>query len=102
MKRGRVRSQLGDLWRGRDVAVVYAVLVVVVSVVAATQPPSLLRDIVHTSSTSPCCRAFRLSGVARGNPQATFIVGIIVTNVFDLHDLRGDRGGAQRPNDTSS
>src|SRR5664279_2206229 len=30
----------------------YAVLVVVVSVVAATQPPSLLRDIVHTSSTN--------------------------------------------------
>src|SRR5664279_6258455 len=29
----------------------YAVLVVVVSVVAATQPPSLLRDIVATSST---------------------------------------------------
>jgi Rhomboid-like protein len=51
MKRGRVRSQLGDLWRGRDVAVVYAVLVVVVSVVAATQPPSLLRDLVQTSST---------------------------------------------------
>ena len=52
MKRGRVRSQLGELWRGRDVAVVYAVLVVVVSVVAATQPPSLLRDIVHASSTN--------------------------------------------------
>jgi hypothetical protein len=35
-------------------------------------------------------------------PQALFIVGIIVTNVLDLRDLRGDRGGAQRPNDTSS
>jgi hypothetical protein len=32
--------------------VVYAVLVVVVSVVAATQPPSLLRDTVQTSSTN--------------------------------------------------
>jgi hypothetical protein len=31
--------------------VVYAVLVLVVSIVAATQPPSLLRDIVATSST---------------------------------------------------
>ena len=53
MNRRRVRSQmLGELWQGRDVAMVYAVLVVVVSVVAATQPPSLLRDIVQTSSTN--------------------------------------------------
>jgi hypothetical protein len=51
MNWGGVRSQSGELWRGRDVAVVYAVLVVVVSIVAATQPPSLLRDIVATSST---------------------------------------------------
>jgi hypothetical protein len=51
MNWGGARSQFGELWRGRDVAVVYAVLVVVVSVVAATQPPSLLRDIVQTSST---------------------------------------------------
>jgi hypothetical protein len=47
-----VRSQRGELWRGRDVAVVYAVLVVVVSVVAATQAPSLLRDLVQSSSTN--------------------------------------------------
>jgi hypothetical protein len=52
MNRGRVRSQLGELWRGRDVAVVYAVLVVVVSVVAATQAPSLLRGLVQSSSTN--------------------------------------------------
>ena len=52
MNWGGVRSQFGELWRGRDVAVVYAVLVLVVSVVAATQSPPLLRDIVHTSSTN--------------------------------------------------
>src|SRR5665647_2740462 len=52
MSRGRVRSQLGELWEGRDVAVVYAVLVVVISVVVATQPPLLLRDVVQTSSTN--------------------------------------------------
>ena len=51
MNWGVARSQFGQLWRGRDFAVLYAVLVVVVSVVAATQPPSLLRDIVATSST---------------------------------------------------
>jgi hypothetical protein len=51
MNWGGVRSQSGELWRGRDVAVVYAVPVLVVSIVAATQPPSLLRDIVATSST---------------------------------------------------
>lgn len=48
----RVRSQLRGLWRGRDVAVVYAVLVVVVSIVAAIQPPALLRDITLASSTN--------------------------------------------------
>jgi len=47
-----VRSQFGELCRGRDVAAVYAILVVAVSTVAATQSPSLLRDIVHTSSTN--------------------------------------------------
>jgi hypothetical protein len=45
-------NQLGELWRGRDVAVVYAVLVVAISIVAATQPPSVLRSIVQTSSTN--------------------------------------------------
>ena len=52
MNWGGVRSQFGELWRGRDVAAVYAILVVAVSTVAATQSPSLLRDIVHTSSTN--------------------------------------------------
>jgi len=33
-------------------------------------------------------------------PQALFIVGIIVTSVLDLRDLRRHRGGAQRPNNT--
>lgn len=47
-----MRSQFGELCRGRDVAAVYAILVVAVSTVAATQSPSLLRDIVHTSSTN--------------------------------------------------
>jgi len=52
MNWGGVRSQFGELCRGRDVAAVYAILVVAVSTVAATQSPSLLRDIVHTSSTN--------------------------------------------------
>ena len=46
------RNQLRELWRGRDVAVVYAVLVVVISIVVAVQPPALLRDVVQTSSTN--------------------------------------------------
>ena len=47
-----MRSQLRELWRGRDVAVVYAVLVLVISMVVAVQPPALLRDIVQSSSTN--------------------------------------------------
>lgn len=45
-------NQLRELWPGRDVAVVYAVLVVVISIVVAVQPPALLRSIVETSSTN--------------------------------------------------
>ena len=52
MNRASVRIQPHELWRGRDVAVVYAVLVVVVSIVVAIQPPALLRGIVETSSTN--------------------------------------------------
>jgi tetrahydromethanopterin S-methyltransferase subunit G len=52
MNRAWVRHQLREQWRGRDVAVVYAVLVVVISVVAAVKPPGQLRDIVATSSTN--------------------------------------------------
>jgi hypothetical protein len=47
-----VLNRLRELLRGRDVAVVYAVVVVVVSIVVAFQPPALLRDIVQTSSTN--------------------------------------------------
>jgi hypothetical protein len=47
-----VPDQLRELWRGRDVAVAYAVLVVVISIVAAVQPPAMLRDVVQTSSTN--------------------------------------------------
>lgn len=46
------RHQVRELWRGRDVAVVYAVLVVVISIVAAVKPPGVLRDIVAGSSTN--------------------------------------------------
>jgi len=35
-------------------------------------------------------------------PQALFIVGIIVTSVLDMLDLRRDRGGTHRPNSTPS
>jgi tetrahydromethanopterin S-methyltransferase subunit G len=52
MNRAWVRHQLRELWRGRDVAVLYAVLVVVISVVAAVKPPGQLRDIVASSSTN--------------------------------------------------
>ena len=48
----RLRKQLRELWRGCDIAVVYAILVVVVSIVVAVQPPALLRDLVQTSSTN--------------------------------------------------
>jgi hypothetical protein len=47
-----VRSKLPELLRGRDVAVVYAVLVGMMTIVVATQPPAHLRDIVQTSSTN--------------------------------------------------
>ena len=46
-----VRHQARQLWRGRDVAGVYAVLVIVISIIAAAQPPAQLRDIVSGSST---------------------------------------------------
>ena len=52
MNRTWVPDQLRELWRGRDVAVAYAVLVVVISIVAAVQPPAMLRDVVQTSSTN--------------------------------------------------
>jgi hypothetical protein len=45
-------NRLRELLRGRDVAVVYAIVVVVISIVVAFQPPALLRDIVQTSSTN--------------------------------------------------
>jgi hypothetical protein len=45
-------SRLRELLRGRDIAVVYAILVVVISILVAVQPPALLRDIVQTSSTN--------------------------------------------------
>jgi hypothetical protein len=45
-------NRLRELWRGRDVAVVYVILVVVISILVAVQPPALLRDIVQTSSTN--------------------------------------------------
>jgi len=52
MKRAWVRHLLREQLRGRDVAVVYALLVVVISIIAAVHPPGLLRDIVSGSSTS--------------------------------------------------
>jgi hypothetical protein len=52
-QRDHLRSDhLRELWRGRDVAVVYAVLVVAISILVAVQPPAVLRDIVQTSSTN--------------------------------------------------
>jgi len=47
-----VRRQLREQWRGRDVALVYGLVVVVVSIVAAVRPPGQLRDIVAGSSTN--------------------------------------------------
>jgi len=46
-----VRHKVREQWRGRDVAVVYAVLVIVIGIIAAAQPPAQLRDIVSGSST---------------------------------------------------
>jgi hypothetical protein len=51
MKRAWVRHLLREQWRDRDVAVVYAVIVVVISIVAAIRPPGQLRSIVAYSST---------------------------------------------------
>ena len=45
-------NRLRELWRGRDAVVVYVILVVVISILVAVQPPALLRDIVQTSSTN--------------------------------------------------
>jgi hypothetical protein len=47
-----LRKQLRELWPGRDIAIVYTLLVLVVSIVVAVQPPAMLRDIVQTSSTN--------------------------------------------------
>src|ERR1035437_4799614 len=77
MSRGRVRSQLGELWEGRDVAVVYAVLVVVISVVVATQPPLLLRDVVQTSSTN-------LVNLRQRPLQVLFASSFLISPVFGL------------------
>jgi hypothetical protein len=52
VNRAWVRHRLGEQWRGRDVAVVYAVIVVVISIVTAVQPPGQLRAIVTYSSTN--------------------------------------------------
>jgi hypothetical protein len=77
MSRGRVRSQLGELWEGRDVAVVYAVLVVVISVVVATQPPLLLRDVVQTSSTN-------LVNLRQRPLSVLFASAFVISPVFGL------------------
>lgn len=52
MNRALVRHQLRDLCRSSDVAVVYGVVVVVISIVVAVQSPGLLRRIVDGSSTN--------------------------------------------------
>jgi len=72
-----VRSQLGELWEGRDVAVVYAVLVVVISVVVATQPPLLLRDVVQTSSTN-------LVNLRQRPLSVLFASAFVISPVFGL------------------
>jgi hypothetical protein len=51
MNRARVLEQVRQQVRGRDVALGYGVIVIVVSVVAAVQPHGQLRSIVMTSST---------------------------------------------------
>lgn len=63
-----MRSQLRELWRGRDVAVVYAVLVLVISIVVAVQPPALLRDIVQSSSTNLANLRLRPLAVLTASP----------------------------------
>ena len=77
MSRGRVRSQLGELWEGRDVAVVYAVLVVVISVVVATQPPLLLRGLVQSSSTN-------LVNLRQRPLSVLFASAFVISPVFGL------------------
>lgn len=52
MNRSSVGHRIRELWRGRDVAVVYALLVVAVSLIVAVKPPGQLRDIVASSSTN--------------------------------------------------
>ena len=52
MNRGWVGNQLREQWRDRDVAVVYALIVVVVSILAAAQPHRQLLSIVTSSSTN--------------------------------------------------
>jgi hypothetical protein len=51
MNRARVLEQVREQVRGRDVALGYGVIVIVVSIVAAVQPHGQLRSIVMTSST---------------------------------------------------
>ena len=52
MNRTWMRHQLRELWRGRDVALVYAAVVAVIGIVVAVQPPALLSHIVSSSSTN--------------------------------------------------
>lgn len=52
MNRTWMRHQVRELWRGRDVALVYGAVVVVIGIVVAVQPPALLRHIVSSSSTN--------------------------------------------------
>ena len=51
MNRARVLEQVREQVRGRDVALGFGVIVIVVSIVAAVQPHGQLRSIVMTSST---------------------------------------------------
>jgi len=52
MNRAGMLRRLREMLRGRDVAVVYGVLVVVISVVVAIQPSGLAQTLVDGSSTS--------------------------------------------------
>lgn len=52
MNGASVGHRVRELWSGRDVAVVYALLVVAVSLIVAVKPPGQLRDIVASSSTN--------------------------------------------------